>query len=98
MKGQEVEVGEEQQAAFKQLKAVFTIEPVLATPDLDKEFRVEANASNFATGGVLSVKCKDELWRLVVFISKVFNETKRNYKIYDKEMLGYKAEVVKTKS
>jgi len=43
----------EQQAAFKQLKAVFTMRPVLATPDLDKEFRVEANASNFATGDVM---------------------------------------------
>ena len=43
----------EQQAAFKQLKAVFTMRPVLATPDLHKEFRVEANASNFATGDVV---------------------------------------------
>jgi len=29
---------------------------VLAAPDLDKEFRVEADASNYATGSVLSVK------------------------------------------
>jgi len=35
--------------------------PVLAMPDLDKEFRVEANTSNFAIGGVLSVKCEDNL-------------------------------------
>jgi len=53
---------EEQQAVFEQLKLVFTTRPVLATLDLDKEFRVEANASNFATRGVLSVKCKDNLW------------------------------------
>jgi len=38
------------------------MKPVLATPDLDKEFRVEANASNFATRGVLPVKCEDNLW------------------------------------
>jgi len=44
------------------LKAVFTTRPVLAAPKLDKEFRVEANALNFATGGVLLVKCEDELW------------------------------------
>jgi len=61
---------------------------VLATPDLDKEFRVEADASNFATGGVLSVKCKNNLWRPVAFISKALNETERNYEIHDKEMLG----------
>jgi len=52
---------EEQQAVFKQLKTVFTTRPVLATPELDKEFRVEADASNFTTGGVLSVKCHDDL-------------------------------------
>ena len=61
---------------------------MLATPDLDKEFRVKANASNFATGGVLSVKCEDELWRPVAFISKALNKTERNYEIHDKEMLG----------
>ena len=54
--------GEEQQVAFEQLKAVFTTRPMLATPKLDKEFRVKADASNFATGGVLSVKCDNDLW------------------------------------
>ena len=50
---------EEQQKAFEQLKTVFTSQPLLVTPDLDKEFRVEADASNFATGGVLSIKYED---------------------------------------
>ena len=54
--------GKEQQAAFEQLKAVFTTRPILATLELDKEFRVEADTSNFVTGGVLSVKCDDDLW------------------------------------
>jgi len=35
------------------------MEPVLAAPDLDKEMRVEADASNYATGGVLLTKGKD---------------------------------------
>jgi len=67
--------GDEQQAAFEQLKAVFTTRPMLATPELNKEFRVEADASNFATGGVLSVKYDNNLWRPVAFISKALNET-----------------------
>ena len=35
-------------------------EPVLVTPDLDREMRVEVDASDFATGGVLSMKCEDK--------------------------------------
>ena len=53
--------GVEQQKAFNKLKRVFTTKPVLAAPDLDKEFRVEADVSNYATGGVLSIKCSDEM-------------------------------------
>ena len=49
---------------------------------------MEADASNFATGGVLSIKCEDNKWRPVVYISKLLNETKRNYEIHDKEMLA----------
>jgi len=78
---------ESQQKVFDELKGVFTIKPVLVAPDLDKEFRVEADASNYATGGVLSMKCSDNLWRPVAFISKSLSDTKRNYKIHDKEML-----------
>ena len=57
-------------------------------PDIDKEFRVEVDASNFATEGVLSIKCEDNKWRPVAYISKSLNETERNYEIHDKEMLA----------
>jgi len=80
--------GVEQQKAFDELKRVFTTKPVLAAPDLDKEFRVEADASNYATGEVLSMKCSDEMWRPVAFISKSLSDTERNYKIHDKEILA----------
>jgi len=52
--------GNEQQKTFDKLKKVFTSKPVLAALDLDKEFRVEANASNYVTGGVLSIKYSNE--------------------------------------
>ena len=79
--------GESQQKAFDKLKGVFMTRLVLATPDLDKEFRVEADTSNYATGEVLSMKCSDNLWRPVAFISKSLSNTERNYEIHDKEML-----------
>ena len=49
----------EQEEAFERLKAVFTTEPVLAILDIDREMKVEADASDYATGGVLSTKCED---------------------------------------
>jgi len=79
--------GKEQQQAFDKLKGIFTTRPVLAVLDLDKEFRVEADALNYATGGVLTMKCSDKLWRPVAFISKSLSDTERNYKIHDKEIL-----------
>ena len=62
--------------------------PVLVALDLDKEFRIEVNASNYATGGVLLIKCSDDLWRPVAFISKSLSNTERNYEIHNKEMLA----------
>ena len=80
--------GSEQQGAFEQLKQVFTSRPLLVALDIDKEFRVEVDTSNFATGGVLLIKCEDSKWRPVAYISKLLNETERNYEIHDKEMLA----------
>ena len=87
-KGKKWKWGEKQQRAFEELKRRFMTEPVLVIPDLDKEMRVEADASDFATGGVLSMKCEDEKWRPVAYISKSLNEAERNYEIHDKEMLA----------
>jgi len=49
----------EQEETFEMLKAVFTTEPVLAIPDIDREMKVEADASDYTMGGVLSTKCED---------------------------------------
>ena len=51
---------EEQGEVFRKLKKVFITELVLAIPDLDKKIRVEANASDYATEGVLLVKCENK--------------------------------------
>jgi len=50
--------------------------------------RMEVNASDYAMEGVLSIKCENGRWRPVVFLSKLLNETERNYEIHDKEMLA----------
>jgi len=48
---------------------------------------VRVDVLDFATNRVLLIKCENEKWRPVAYISKSLNETKRNYKIHDKEML-----------
>ena len=82
------EWAEKEEKAFRELKEWFTKELVLAAPDIDKKMRMEVDALDYATGGVLSMECGDSLWRPVAFLSKSLNETERNYEIHDKEMLA----------
>jgi len=79
---------EKEEKAFQELKERFTKELVLAAPDIEKKMRMEVNASDYVTGGVLSMECGDGLWRPVAFLSKSLNETERNYEIHDKEILA----------
>jgi len=79
---------EKQEGAFRELKEQFTRKPVLAALDLDKKMRIEVDVLDYATKGVLSMEREDGLWRLVAFLSKSLNKTKRNYEIYNKEILA----------
>jgi len=75
--------GQKQQQAFNKLKRIFMTRFILASPDLNKKLRVEADISNYAIEGVLSIKCSDKLWRLVAFIPKSLSDTERHYEIHD---------------
>ena len=79
---------EREEKVFEELKERFTKEPVLAAPDIDKKMRMEVDALDYATGGVLLMECEDGLWRPVAFLSKSLNKMERNYEIHDKEMLA----------
>jgi len=60
---------------------------VLVVFNLDKEMRVEADISEYATREVLFIKYEDKKWRPVAFILESLNKVKRNYKIHDREMM-----------
>jgi len=49
--------------------------------------RMKVDMLDYATRGILSIKCKDGRWRPVAFLSKSLNKTKKNYEICDKKML-----------
>ena len=63
--------------------------PVLRIPNDEDLFKLSTEASDFATGAVLSQKdMQTNLWHPVVFFSKLLDVYERNYEIYDKELLA----------
>ena len=61
--------GNKEKALFEALKDAFTTAPILQYPDQDCEFRLETNVSEFAVGGVISIKCDDGEFRPVAYMS-----------------------------
>ena len=51
---------EKQKRVFRELKERFTKESVLAVLDLDKKMRIEVDASEYVTQGVLFIECEDK--------------------------------------
>jgi len=80
--------GRSQQKAFDELKRKFVEGPILVATDYMHPLHVESDASDFATGAVLSMLCEDEKWHPCAFLSKSLNNVERNYDVHDKEMLG----------
>jgi len=81
--------GKEQQNAFEVLKKAFTTAPVLRIPNDKDLFKLSTDASDFATGAVLSQKdMQTNLWYPVAFFFKSLDVHERNYEIYDKELLA----------
>jgi hypothetical protein len=71
------------------LKDLVTSAPILALPDSDLPYRLEADASGVATGAVLSQQShEDSKWHPVLFLSKALSPVKCNYEIHDVEMLA----------
>ena len=70
---------EEEQKPFKELKQLITSTPILVQPNQEAPFRLETDASGYATGAVLSQLSKDGKWHPVGFTSKCLNLAERNY-------------------
>jgi len=60
---------------------------VLVVLDLDKKMRMEVDISDYVTGGILFMECKDRRWKPVACLLKLLDATERNYKIHNKEIL-----------
>ena len=79
-KGEEWQWADEEQASFKELKRLITSTPILVQLNQDTPFRLETDASGYATGAVLSQLCANGKWHLVGFTSKGLDAAKRTMK------------------
>ena len=78
--------GNEQQEAFKEVKARMCSKPILTIPIDNTPYQVEADVSDYATGAILSQK-QEGKWHPIAYMSKAFMDVECNYEICDKEML-----------
>lgn len=80
--------GDEQQYAFDDLKTAFATAPVLAMFDYTKQTVLETDASDWASGGVLSQYDDNGVLRPIAYFSSKHSAQECNYEIYDKELLA----------
>ena len=77
-----------QEEAFNRLKERVTSEPVLAHPELDKQFEVEVDVSGFALGAVLMQKKEDGKKHPIAYYLSMLNAAEHNYDVYELEYLA----------
>ena len=75
-------------AAFRQLQQAFTSAPVLQHYQPELPITIEADASDFALGCILSQTSPAGELHPVCFYSRKFTPAELNYPIYDKELLA----------
>ena len=78
----------EVQAAFEQLKAAFTMAPILVHFDPEQPTILEADALTHTLSAVVSQLDKEGKLHAIAFHSRKFSPAELNYDIYDKEMLA----------
>uniref|UniRef100_K7EZI4 ribonuclease H n=1 Tax=Pelodiscus sinensis TaxID=13735 RepID=K7EZI4_PELSI len=88
-KPQRVRWDTECDSAFQQLKEALCSEPVLLSPDFDKPFCLQTDASATGLGAVLSQEVDGEE-HPVVFISRKLFPRERQYSVIEREALAIK--------
>lgn len=79
---------EKQNKAFEDLKDKLCSTPILQFPDLEKEFYLYTDASNYAMGAILAQKDEDNNEHAIAYASKGLNKHELNYTVTEKECLA----------
>lgn len=72
---------------FKKLKGMLLWEPLLRSPDFGRLFILRTDESENCAGAVLEQKFKDGK-HSVVFLSKIFSPSERNYAVVENEFFA----------
>ena len=89
-KSEHLDLPHEAWEAFDHLKAACLQAPILASPDFDKPFLLETDASGKGLGAVLSQKQSDGQYHPIAYASCIMNETEQRYHSSKQEFLALK--------
>ena len=79
-------MGHSKQGMFDMLKHTFTTAPVLAYLDPHHPLYMETDASAFAIGATLSMKCDNGKWCPCIYYSHTLSSSELNWSVHDKEL------------
>lgn len=86
-KGEKFIWTENREHAFQELKERLSWAPVLAYPDLNERFILDADASQSAVGAVLSQTVNGEE-QVIAYFAKALSKPEQKYCVTRKELLG----------
>ena len=87
-KDQPFEWTEECTKALNTLIEIITNDPILRPPDLERQFHLDIDASNYVIGGILYQLDDEGIRYDVGYYSKSLVAAERNYDIWDREYLA----------
>ncbi|MCX7564677.1 RNase H-like domain-containing protein, partial [Xanthomonadaceae bacterium XH05] len=76
------------ESSFSKLKAILLSQPVLATPNFAKPFKMAVDASDTGAGAVLLQEDDQGIEHPVSYYSKKFTPPQKNYSTIEKELLA----------
>src|SRR5215469_9194751 len=79
--------GRDESEAFLTLKNALSTAPTLRIPDPEKPFRLTTDASDFATGAILTQE-HEGVYHPIAYYSRTMLPAERNYPVHDKELLA----------
>ena len=79
---------EEHETAFRTLKELMLSAPILAFPDMSRQFFLQSDASKVGAGAVLYQIDEEKRKSVVSYASWLFSDTQRRYNTTEREMLA----------